>query len=67
MRRRVRRVCCLTMHQDLNGRVALVTGASRGLGREIVKHLAESMGASVTVTSEPGKGSRFETRLPPAV
>jgi len=37
-----------------------------GLGLSIVKHLAESMGASVQVTSEPGRGSRFETHLPPA-
>jgi len=36
-----------------------------GLGLSIVKHLAESMGASVSVASEPGKGSRFETHLPP--
>ena len=34
-----------------------------GLGLSIVKHLAESMGASVSVSSEPGRGSRFETRL----
>lgn len=37
-----------------------------GLGLSIVKHLAESMGASVSVTSEPGKGSRFATHLPPS-
>jgi two-component system phosphate regulon sensor histidine kinase PhoR len=37
-----------------------------GLGLSIVKHLAESMGASVRVASEPGRGSRFETHLPPA-
>ena len=37
-----------------------------GLGLSIVKHLAESMGASVSVASEPGQGSRFETHLPPA-
>lgn len=35
-----------------------------GLGLSIVKHLAESMGASVSVSSEPGQGSRFETHLP---
>ncbi len=35
-----------------------------GLGLSIVKHLVESMGASVRVTSTPGLGSRFEVRLP---
>ena len=30
-----------------------------GLGLSIVRHLAEGMGASVSVESEPGKGSRF--------
>jgi two-component system phosphate regulon sensor histidine kinase PhoR len=35
-----------------------------GLGLSIVKHLAEGMGASVSVESEPGKGSRFLVTLP---
>jgi two-component system phosphate regulon sensor histidine kinase PhoR len=35
-----------------------------GLGLSIVKHLAEGMGASVSVESEPGKGSRFIVSLP---
>jgi len=35
-----------------------------GLGLSIVKHLAESMDASVRVSSVLGKGSRFEVRLP---
>jgi two-component system, OmpR family, phosphate regulon sensor histidine kinase PhoR len=35
-----------------------------GLGLSIVKHLAESTGASVQVSSVPGRGSTFEIRLP---
>jgi two-component system phosphate regulon sensor histidine kinase PhoR len=35
-----------------------------GLGLSIVKHLAEGMGGSVSVQSEPGKGSRFLVSLP---
>jgi two-component system, OmpR family, phosphate regulon sensor histidine kinase PhoR len=37
-----------------------------GLGLAIVKHLAESIGAQVTLESEPGRGSIFTVRLPPA-
>jgi two-component system phosphate regulon sensor histidine kinase PhoR len=36
-----------------------------GLGLSIVRHLAESMGAVVSVESEPGRGARFTVRLPP--
>ena len=36
-----------------------------GLGLSIVKHLAESLGAGVTVESEPGMGTRFRVALPP--
>jgi two-component system sensor histidine kinase BaeS len=35
-----------------------------GLGLAIVKELAESMGGSVEVRSDPGRGTRFAVRLP---
>jgi two-component system phosphate regulon sensor histidine kinase PhoR len=35
-----------------------------GLGLSIVRHLAEGIGASVGVTSEVGRGTRFSVRLP---
>jgi two-component system phosphate regulon sensor histidine kinase PhoR len=37
-----------------------------GLGLSIVRHLADSIGASVSVDSQPGRGTRFTVRLPPA-
>src|SRR5262249_32896262 len=36
-----------------------------GLGLAIVKHLAEGMGASVSVESESGRGTRFRVAVPP--
>jgi two-component system phosphate regulon sensor histidine kinase PhoR len=36
-----------------------------GLGLSIVRHLAEGMGAGVTVASQPGAGTRFTVSIPP--
>jgi two-component system phosphate regulon sensor histidine kinase PhoR len=36
-----------------------------GLGLAIVRHLADSIGASVSVTSETGRGTRFVITVPP--
>lgn len=38
--------------------------SGRGVGMDVVKSSVESMGGTVTLGSEPGRGSRFVIRLP---
>ncbi len=49
-------------HRVSTGLVHDVKGS--GLGLPLVKHIAEAHGGSVTVESEPGKGSVFTIHLP---
>ena len=42
------------------------TGPGWGLGLAICRRLANFIGASISVESEPGRGSTFAVRLPPA-
>lgn len=52
------------MNQNLAGKVALVTGASRGMGREIAENLAQQ-GAKVVVnySSNPDKAEKVVTGI----
>jgi two-component system phosphate regulon sensor histidine kinase PhoR len=41
------------------------TRGSTGLGLSIVKHIADLHGARISVTSEEGRGSKFQLEFPP--
>ena len=54
------------MAADLRGRVALVTGASRGVGRGIARGLGEA-GATVYVTGRTVEEGTSAARLPGSI
>ena len=49
--------------EQVDGSSTRIAGGT-GLGLTITRRLIEHMGGRLSVTSEPGKGSRFEVRLP---
>jgi signal transduction histidine kinase len=50
----------------LHGRYGADRQVGTGLGLAVVKELTEAMGGRVTVTSSPGRGTRFAVTLPAA-
>lgn len=49
-------------YRGRSGKIAQIHGT--GLGLSLAKDIAEAMGGSIAVKSEPGKGSLFSIRLP---
>jgi chemotaxis protein histidine kinase CheA len=43
---------------------SVTTTSGRGVGLDVVKTAIETLGGSITVSSEPGKGSTFEILIP---
>ena len=52
---------------NLRGKLALVTGASDGLGLEIARSFAAANGGDVTLANRPGGGAVARVDLPAAL
>ena len=49
---------------DLSGKIALVTGGSRGLGVQMVRAFAELHGGRMIIKSVVGEGTAVTVRMP---